>query len=262
MYQQYHRPTLGQQFTHTIVGRLIIANVAVYLLQVLFPGFTLAFALRPRLVIEQFQVWQLVTYMFLHGSFFSHLFFNMLVLWFLGPPLEAAWGPRNFLRYYLVCGLGGGLLSMVFHYNGLVLGASGAIFGIYLAFALMYPDTYLLIWFVLPVKAKYLVAGLALMQLFLVGGGTHIAWGAHIGGLLTGLIFFKSELLRRLRFNVGPKRRFRSYMKDRHKSEAPPDTDNIDSILDKISAKGYDNLSTTEKRILENYSRKRREEGE
>ena len=66
MYQQYHRPTLGQQFTHTIVGRLIIANVAVYLLQVLVPGFTLAFALRPRLVIEQLQVWQLVTLSLIH----------------------------------------------------------------------------------------------------------------------------------------------------------------------------------------------------
>jgi membrane associated rhomboid family serine protease len=246
-----------------MIGRLILVNVGVFLLQNLFPAFTSMFALQPRQVVENLYVWQIVTYMFLHGNFFPHLFFNMLMLWLFGSTIESVWGGRHFLRYYLFCGIGGALFGMIFNYDGGILGASGAVFGIYVAYAMLFPDSYIYLWFLIPIRAKYLVAGIAAFQLINgLTGPSGIAYFAHLGGMAAGLLFFRSQLLQRARFNLGARRRWNAYMKDRRSRDEQQETDNIDSILDKISAKGYDNLSTTEKRILENYSRKRKEENE
>ena len=263
------RPAWGASFVGTTVGRLVLINVVVFIVQQLFPPMIRVFGLWPRLVVEDLFVWQLFSYMFLHGNF-MHLFFNMLMLWLLGSTIEAVWGGKHFLRYYIVCGLGGAVASLFFNYNSVVVGASGAIFGLYLAYAMMFPENYVLLYFVVPVKAKYLVAGLAILQLANgVAGGSGVAYFAHLGGMAAGLIFFRTEVLQRMRFSFGARRKWRAYMSDqqqqqppRQQGQAPEDNDNIDSILDKISAKGYDKLSTTEKRILENYSRKRKEESE
>jgi membrane associated rhomboid family serine protease len=264
MNQNYYRPrpVWGQQFATTVIGRLILINVVVFIIQNVFPVFNAIFALRPRIVVEHFFVWQLVTYMFMHGSL-MHLLFNMLMLWLFGSTMESVWGGRHFLRYYLFCGIGGAVFGMVFSYDALIVGASGAIFGLYIAYALMFPDSYIYLWMLFPVKAKYLIGGLAIFQLVAgIAGPSGVAYSAHLGGMAAGLLFFRGELLKRARFKVGPQRRWKAYQEDRRQRAEDQETDNIDSILDKISAKGYDNLSTTEKRILENYSRKRKEENE
>jgi len=242
-----------------MVAKLIAANVVMFLLQQLFPIITLYLGLTPRVVVEHLWVWQLGTYMFLHGGFI-HLFFNMFMLWMFGATIEAVWGPRHFLRYYLICGLGGAVASIFFNYDSLIVGASGAIFGLYLAYAMMFPNHRIYLYFLFPVKAKYLVMGIAAIQLFNgLTGPAGIAYFAHLGGMATGLLFFKSDVLKRWRFKSGPQKKWQQYMNDRQGESSAADQGNIDSILDKISEKGYDNLSEVEKRILDNYSRDRRD---
>jgi membrane associated rhomboid family serine protease len=262
-HQQYQRPPWGQSFANSVVGRLILANVVVFVLQQLFPPvFTVVFALTPRAVVEHFYVWQLGTYMFLHGGF-MHLFFNMLILFIFGSTLEMVWGGRQFIKYYLACGVGAGLFSIIFSYNHPVVGASGAIFGLYLAYAMVFPNNYVYLYFLIPVKAKHLVAGLVVFQLAMgLSGPSGIAYFAHLGGMATGLLFFRSAIRDKFKLNLGAKRRWNTYQRERRDRQDEHETENIDSILDKISAKGYENLSTTEKRILENYSRKRNQESD
>jgi membrane associated rhomboid family serine protease len=246
-----------------MIGKIILANIAVFLLQLLFrPHFSNLFALSPRLVVENFFVWQLVSYMFLHGGL-MHLLFNMLMLWLFGSTLESVWGRRQFLRYYIVCGLGGALFSLVFNYNSHILGASGAIFGLYLAYAMLFPNNQIYLYFLIPIKAKYLVAGLAVFQLAQgISGPSGIAYFAHLGGMAAGLLFFKNTLLHKLKASRSAGQRWSAFVQERHEQQEEQETANIDSILDKISAKGYDKLTTTEKRILENYSRKQKEDSE
>jgi membrane associated rhomboid family serine protease len=249
--------SFGPGFLGTAVGRIIVANVAMFFLQNLIPQLTAYLALTPKLVIERGFVWQIVTYMFLHGGFW-HLFFNMLVLWFFGNMVESVWGARRFLRYYIACGIGGALLHMALQYNASVVGASGAIFGVYLATAMLFPDAQVYLYFLIPVKVKYFVIGLAVLQLAQgISGPSGIAYFAHIGGMLAGLFFFRHDIARRLKFAHGPQRQWKAYVKEERRRDEEKKEDNIDSILDKISAKGYDNLTPTEKRILENYSRQR-----
>ena len=162
---------------------LLIANGVVFALQLLLSGalyeltglrFVDLFGLRPAWVIERGWVWQVLTYMFLHGGFF-HLLFNMFVLWMFGTEIEWLWGRRGFARYYILCGLGAAALSFVFNYGSVVIGASGAVLGVLLAFGMLFPNQYVYIWFLLPIKAKYLVAGLAVLEIVYLfsqpGGG-------------------------------------------------------------------------------------------
>lgn len=256
------RPLWGPSFFNTMVAKIILANLAVFFLQNAFAPVTSFFALSPREVVENFRVWQLVSYMFLHGNF-THIFFNMLMLWLFGSAIESAWGGRNFLRYYVFCGIGGALASLVFNYDSLVVGASGAIFGLYLAYAMMFPDNRIYLYFLFPVKAKYLVLGLAAFQLMQgIVGPSGIAYFAHLGGMAAGLVFFRTDLIRRTRFHLGTRRRWKQYTSQRQSESESGVVDNVDSILDKMNAKGYDHLTTTEKRILENYSRKRKNDSE
>ena len=167
------------------------------------------------------------------------------------------------MNYYIACGVGGALLSFVFTYNNPVLGASGAIFGLYLAYAMMFPNNYIYLYFLFPVKAKYLIIGLVVLQLAMEFAGPkgNIAYFAHLGGMAAGLLFFRREIAgSRLfsRFSSGRKPRVRRS----RKQGSVQDDVKIDSILDKICAKGYDNLSTTEKHILDNYSKKKKEDSD
>ena len=142
--------------------------------------------------------WTLVSYMFVHGGFL-HVAVNMLVLFFFGPPLERTWGGREFLKYYLVTGLGAALFSYLFlplpdvSLQTTVVGASGAIFGLMLAFALMWPDARIYIWGILPMRAKWFVGLLALFTLYSTfdGTGSRVADWAHLGGLAVGFGYLK-----------------------------------------------------------------------
>ncbi len=266
-YTNYNRRSFfGHHLSNSVANKLILANVIVHLLKALSSdpmAIIHFFGLSPKLVVTQFFIWQPITYMFLHADF-MHLFFNMLMTWMLGNTIESVWGSRKFLKYYVACGLGGAVFSAIFNFAGPpVVGNSGAVFGLYLAYALMFPNNYVYINFLLPVKAKYLLSFLIVAQLLLgISGASGIAYFAHIGGMAAGLLFFKDKINAS---RVGATlRRFKSPGSQNPKKRKWESQEGakIDSILDKIAAKGFDNLSATEKRILENYSRKQKEDSE
>ena len=246
-----------------VVKKIIIINVLVFLLQNLLykSGFTYFFALTPRIVVTRGYVWQLLTYMFLHGGFF-HLAFNMLMLWFLGSPLERIWGSGKFLKFYFACGIGGAVFSFLFAYNTPVIGASAAGYGILLAYGVLFPNHEIYLMGLIPVRARTLVIVLALLSIMWgIRGGGGIAHFAHLGGMAAGLIYLRSDhrawrLWGKLR---GLWDKFPIKVKIEQNSDNDDeeyDEGKIDSILDKINSKGYENLTETEKRILENYSKK------
>lgn len=180
---------------------LLIANVVIYLLQV-FGGnnFLITyFGLRPAAVVTSFMLWQVVTYMFLHGGIF-HILFNMLALWMFGRELEETWGTRNFLRYYFFTGIGAGLCIVLLNYvmgNPFLptIGASGAIYGILLASAVLWPDRIVYFQMLFPIKMKYMVmiyGAIAFLGSFSPGSG--VSDIGHLGGLLCGWIYLKSPL--------------------------------------------------------------------
>ena len=189
---------------------LLIANTAVFLLQFLSArlGFGTAFmdfGLWPRAVLTFPAIWQLVTYLFLHAGVW-HLLINMLMLWMFGSDLERDWGARRFLQYYFLCGVGAGicvvLSSLILRdLDSRTIGASGAIFGVLLAFGVCYPDRVILFMFLFPIKAKYFVMIMAAIEfLYTVqGSSSGVSHMAHLGGALFGYVYLKR---RRMRFNV------------------------------------------------------------
>ena len=207
------------------VKALLIANVSVFALQVLaeqIRGIRLdtLFGLAPAAVIQQYFVWQLVTYMFLHSTgWLSHLLLNMLMLWMFGTEVEKGWGTRLFVRYYFICGIGAGITTCLFNYpfypSVTTIGASGAIFGVMLAYGLMFPNRQILFWFIFPMRAINFVLLCAGIEMFsLLGLQDGVAHLAHLGGMLFGYLYLKrvwrlKELwngivwrLRRRRFRV------------------------------------------------------------
>ena len=261
-YNRYSSNPVRSLLEGGVIKKLIIANVAVYILQIILmrTPFVDYLALRPRLVVSRGYIWQLVTYMFLHGDPI-HLALNMFIIWMFGTPLERIWGSRRFLRFYIVCGLGGAVFSFIFAYNTGVIGASGAGYGTLLAYAVLFPYNEVYVLGIFPMKARMLVIILAALEFLRgIGGGTGIAHFAHLGGMAAGLIYTRADhrtrrfwskikdLLDRFPIKI-------SFKNDHSDSgNDPGDSANIDSILDKISSKGYENLSETEKRILEKYS--------
>jgi membrane associated rhomboid family serine protease len=184
----------GNSFQRTtpVVLNLVIINAIVFFAQLMIDGqdeqLTGRIALFP-FDSEFFKPYQMVTHMFAHGSFF-HLFFNMFGLWMFGSMLERVWGPKRFFIFYFVCGLAAAVAHLVLE-NSPAIGASGAIMGVFGAFAFLFPNTQLVIFPIpVPIKAKYAVALMAAFDLF--GGaysaGSNIAHFAHLGGLAMGLL--------------------------------------------------------------------------
>ncbi|HLJ46437.1 MAG TPA: rhomboid family intramembrane serine protease [Bryobacteraceae bacterium] len=198
---------------------LLISNVAIFILSLFAQGTALGtvfawLALTPRIVIEGLAVWQLVTYMFLHGGF-MHIIWNMLALWMFGADLERDWGTRRFLKFYFFCGVGAGICVVIVNYllpfgnPGIAtIGSSGAIFGILLAYAMMYPTRTILWGFLIPIQVRWfvlIVGAISFLSAFR-GVNTGVSEFAHLGGLLFGYIYMK--LPRNVGFDViGPMRR-------------------------------------------------------
>jgi membrane associated rhomboid family serine protease len=220
--------------------------------------------LTPVLVRKGF-IWQPVTYMFLHGGMF-HLLFNMFALWMFGGEIERTWGTREFVKYYFITGTGAGLLTFLLSFNSQTptIGASGAIFGILVAFALMFPNRPIYLYFLFPVKAKYLVIFFGIIEFLASLRHTSDGIGhfAHLGGLIIGYIYIKADwrIPAFFRFfnypryfrNYKHKRRMKAVDKKREKEREL--MERLDQILGKISQVGYDNLSKEEKKILEQAS--------
>lgn len=136
-----------------------------------------------------FRVWQPLTYMFMHGGP-SHLLINMFMLWMFGNAMENYWGTRRFVFFYMVCGIGAGLLYMLLPTAGLTVGASGAIYGLLLAFGMTFPNEYVYLYFLVPIKCKWMIIGMVVLELvegifFSFDGIAHFA---HLGGMLVGLL--------------------------------------------------------------------------
>jgi membrane associated rhomboid family serine protease len=257
------------------VKRLLLANVVIFLItmvdrELFFRWFAFApsdFFARP---------WGAVTYMFLHGDFW-HLLLNMLVLFFFGPPLESRWGSGEFVKYYFLCGLGGVALSFLFAPYWIV-GASAAIYGLMLAFALNWPNAPIYIWGIFPVKAKWLVGFLFVVSLMsaLGGAGGGIAHFAHLGGLVSGFLYLKSDWRpgrpRKAKPNKAAARKLAIVPREEPREEAhakgsrtperprPEESllDEVDRILDKISASGIGSLTPRERETLDEVSRRHR----
>ncbi len=256
------------------VKRLLIANTVVFALTwVIGPGFVFEwFSFQPTKVL--FRPWTPFSYMFVHGDFW-HVFMNMLVLFFFGPPLESKWGSREFARYYLICGLGGVALSfLLVSYS--IIGASAAVYGVMLAFAMVWPDAPIYVWGIFPVKAKWLVAFLVVVTFSsAVGGaGGGIAHFAHLGGFVAGLLYLKTDwrasqtiqnmgkAARARRFAIVPREeREAAEGAQRRRSDDSGEKktlDAVDRVLDKISAEGMVSLTEQEKQLLDEVSKKHR----
>ncbi len=323
MNRYYRRPGLFGGFTlfPPVIKTLLVLNVGVYLVfNLMFAGFSVAgtsidtfiikyFALNPlspvtvrdglETVKLGFYPWQLVTYMFLHGGFF-HLFLNMFALWMFGVELENLWGSKKFFNYYMITGIGAGLCNLLiaplFTSVGPTVGASGAVYGILVAFGYLFPDRSIFIYGLIPVKAKFLVIIYMLIELFAVAGGTDsgIAHFAHLGGGVIGLIYlllFSRRGSVNFFGNTGFKDRFTSYNSDMGSRRSGPVQDSgsqienaryevkeeseneyekeqrekerqaqerLDAVLDKISETGYGSLTEDERRILQQESRRLR----
>jgi rhomboid family protein len=180
---------------------LIGANVVVFVAQLLSRTVTDTLGLVPLYVIGRLWIWQPVTYMFLHGGLF-HILFNMLALWMFGTELERIWGTRDFLKFYFVTGVGAGLLTVLFSllpfsasaelYRSNVIGASGAVYGLLLAYALYFPNRPIYLYFVFPVPAKVfvmIIGAIAFYASFAGGGG--VANATHLSGLLIAYLYLK-----------------------------------------------------------------------
>jgi membrane associated rhomboid family serine protease len=195
----------------TGVKWLIIVNVAVFVIDFFATKIlgselhtSLLLALVPVAVVHG-AVWQLVTYLFLHslGSMW-HIVFNMLALWMFGTPIEETWGTRRFLQYYFICGVGAGICVVLVNLTSFgnpyqpTIGASGAIYGLLLAFGMLFPNQTVLLSFLFPIKAKYMVmifGAIAFMSSFQTG--STVSNLAHLGGMIFGFVYMKTQFGRR-----------------------------------------------------------------
>ena len=189
----------------TVLKALIGANVAMFLVTTFAQEVVRFLGLVPTDVIHQFRVWQLVTYMFLHGGIF-HIVFNMLALWMFGAELERIWGTRYFLKFYFITGVGAGVLTVLFSllpfefaqsiHRSIIIGASGAIYGLLLAYALYFPDRPIYMYFVFPIPAKIFVAIMGAIAFFSsLSDAGGVANATHLGGLLVAYLFLKGARL-------------------------------------------------------------------
>jgi membrane associated rhomboid family serine protease len=252
---------IGPGLTVTPVVRvLLLINVAVYVLERL-AGWELtpAFALIPG-TIWPWRVYTLISYMFLHGGFL-HILFNMFMLWMFGTAIENAWGSRPFLRYYLVCGVGGGLTQALVSWGSLtpIVGASAAVMGLLLAYAIMYPNQRVYLYGIIGIRMKYMVAGLVLLDLVQGVGRTDsaVAHFAHLGGMIFGFIYLKFDpqtnaMARRWR---ATRAHWRMDQNARQMQNQAAQTRTVDEILEKIQDHGIDSLTDKEKEILRAASR-------
>ncbi len=192
--------------TGSVVNQIIVINVIIYVIEMILArtAFIEMFGLTPRLVVTRGWIWQIVTYMFLHGDIW-HLILNMFIIWMFGSPLESVWGGNRFLNYYFLCGFGGAALSFLFSFNTTVIGASGAGYGILLAYAILFPYAEIYVWGLLPVRARTLVIFMTIIE-FAYGfsGRDGIAHFAHLGGMAAGFIYLRgAHRIRRFFQKIG-----------------------------------------------------------
>jgi membrane associated rhomboid family serine protease len=176
---------------------LVFACVITWFVQhVAGRSFTDQFGLTPSDVIQRLKLWQLASYIFLHATGnITHLLFNMLGLWMFGSDLEREWGTRQFTKYFFICGIGAGIVSVLLDPNSIVptIGASASIYGVLLAFGMLFPNR-IIILIVFPIPAKYLVmivGGIAFFSSLSAGSGSGVAHIAHLAGMAIGFVYLQ-----------------------------------------------------------------------
>lgn len=262
----YQREQLRFGFGGSIISPgvkyIIFATGLVFIMQTLTGAKLISwFGLHPVDIYREFRIWQLVSYIFLHGDFI-HILLNMIILWMFGCEVERNWGTNNFLKYYFICGIGAGLFHVLLHLTSEipVVGASGAIYGILLAFAMLFPDRPIILFpFFIALKAKYWAMIFAAIALLfgLFGGQNGVAHFAHLGGMIVGFIYLKLSWKMSL-FGIDfiKKKKgeweFQKLINKRRKLLELRQS--IDVILDKINEVGYENLTEKEKQVLKSAS--------
>ena len=259
--QSFNRPNI------TIPGGvklLLIINVVVFILMELSGQKSLlfrTFGLVPIQVWSNFKIWQLFTYLFIHGGIF-HIFFNMFVLWMFGKDLESQWGKMEFLLFYFVCGIGAGLITVLFSLDSIVpiVGASGAIYGLLLAYGFTYPNQMVYLYGLVPIKVKYMVLGLGVIAFFasMSSSQSNVSHITHLSGMIIGLIF--------IYFNINWKVIKLWYVRMRLKGiiRRPVKKDDeesqmkkqVDKILEKLNDSGWDSLTEQEEKYLTQASKR------
>ena len=232
---------------------LVSVNFGIFLLQTVarteglfFP----LFGLVPKMVWSEFMIWQPFTYLFFHGGIW-HVLINMFVLWMFGSELERIWGKGHFLKFYFVTGVGAGLVTMIFGLNSMtpIVGASGAVYGVLLAYGLTYPNRTVYLYGIIPIKSLWFVIGigvLAFMSSF--DNVSQISHLTHLSGMMIGYLMLK----RPVRFNdlwfTIRKRTLEYKIKHEEKrvSQHQAIEREIDRILDKINREGFDSLTEEE----------------
>jgi membrane associated rhomboid family serine protease len=246
------------------------------IMEIVYPGFLeVYFGLSYLGFFNELRIWQIATYMFLHGGWF-HILFNLIGLWMFAGELESLWGSRRFLFYYLLTGIGAGVFILLMNYyvyaqyrmSPITIGASGAIYGILLAYGVTWPNRKVLLYFVIPVKIKYLVMVFGLIEFFGTlssvsdnpGNISHIG---HLGGLITGAIyllgrsrFFQTKAVSsRLKKASNPltKKIHNAKMEKKRKEIQTriKAKEIIDMLLEKIAREGMNSLNAEERRMLE-----------
>lgn len=235
---------------------LIFINVGLFLLRLIAKSqIDLAgiFGLSPNTVWPM--IWQPITYMFIHGDFF-HVLINMFVLWMFGSEMESIWGRTQFLRYYFLTGVGSGLVWLLFNAGqsySVLIGASGAIYGILLAYGMMFPNRTVYLYFMIPIKVKWFVIFLGSVA-FLSSFNNHtsISHLTHLSGMAIGFVYLRYYWhWNDFRFSMHKQiEEFRSSISSKRDQKKIEMQNKVDQLLDKINEKGYDNLTEEEKDLL------------
>jgi membrane associated rhomboid family serine protease len=242
-----------------VVRALLIANVGAFFLQMMLPGLAGAFVFVPQLVL--LRPWAIVTYMFLHSGL-MHLLFNMMALFFFGPRVEDRLGSRSFTILYFVSGITGALLSFIFSPASPIIGASAGVFGVMLAFAYYWPDTPIHIWGIIPVPARILVIITTVLALFSGFSGARggVAHFAHLGGYVGAFAYLKWLGRSRTEFRkkavaAPPEtaRRLAGWKSIDRDRVHEVNREEVDRILDKISAQGMGSLTEQERVFLSHF---------
>jgi Uncharacterized membrane protein (homolog of Drosophila rhomboid) len=253
-----YRPTL---FTNAI-KILVSVNFGIFVLQtisnaeaLLFP----LFGLVPKMVWSELMIWQPITYLFFHGGIW-HVLINMFVLWMFGSELERIWGKHRFLKFYFITGIGSGLITMFFSLKSMtpIVGASGAVYGVLLAYGLTYPNRQIYLYGIIPIKSIWFVIGIgfiAFMSSF--NNLSQVSHITHLSGMLIGYLMLKRPLQwRAFWFSIRKKTlEYQVLQKEKKLSQIQKIEHDVDIILDKINREGFDKLSKNEQDQLYEGSR-------
>ena len=243
---------------------LLIINIIVFILieisgqrNILFQ----LFGLVPRSVIHEYKIWQTCTYLFIHGGLL-HIIFNMLVLWIVGKDLELEWGKNNFLTFYFICGVGAGLVTVIINTQSFipVVGASGAIYGVLVAYGFTYPNRIVYLYGLFPLQVKYLVLGLGLIAFFasLSTSTSNISHITHLSGMLIGItyIFLKYKWKNIHLWYIKMRIKTIQYQPNNNDDEISTIKMQMDKILDKLNESGWDSLTPHEEEFLTKSSKR------